>query len=157
MPLSWTAAAKVAALAAQTDAAFWFLLEISHETFPEPYRFVNNTEVVHRLGFDWNPAFFEGTLPEEGPSGATQTKLMIENIDRSLLDALRPLETPLNVNVYVATSADEDAIVGPYEFTWREHQFDATAIIGGLQGDDILNSRWPRHEFTPSYFRGLFS
>lgn len=156
VPRSLSAIMQTEALAQETDAAFWALLELSHPTLATPLRFCTNNETVPRLDVDWNPAFFEVTLPEESDDKLSKVTLAIENIDRTLLDALRALATPLSVALYVATSADEDLVVGPFEFTWRDTQYDAVVIQASLEAEDLLNQRYPRDEFVPSRFPGLF-
>lgn len=156
MPRSLPELATRALLAAQSDAAVWFLLEISHPTeLPTPLRFVNNTEPVVRLGETWNPYWFDVTLPSEDADQLPKVTLTLENIEREILDALRALESPLDVKLYVVTSADETMVVGPVEFVWRDTQYDATTIQGSLEGEDTLNQRWPKDEFVPSKFPGL--
>lgn len=156
MPRSLSAIVKTAIMAQQTDAAFWVLLQLSHVTLTTPLRFCSNNEVVTRLGVDWHPAFFDVTLPSEEADRTSRVALTIENIDRTILDSLLSLESPLSVAMYIATSADETLMVGPFEFVWRETQYDARAISATLEGEDFLNMRYPKDEFTPSKFPGLF-
>ncbi len=156
MPRSLSAVVKASILAQQTDASFWVLLQISHATLTTPLRFCSNNETITRLGVDWFPAFFDVNLPTESAEQIPKVVLTIENIDRVVLDALRAIETPLSVALYVATSADEALTVGPFEFVWRETQYDARSISASLEGEDFLNTRYPKDEFTPSKFPGLF-
>lgn len=155
MPRSLTAVVKAAVLAQQTDAAFWVLLELSHATLTTPLRFCTNNEVVNRISVDWNPAVFDVTLPAEAADQLSKVSLVIENIDRTLLDALRALTTPLSVALYVATSADT-SVIGPFEFTWRDTQYDVNSIQATLESEDLLNLRYPKDEFVPSRFPSLF-
>jgi len=147
---------KTQMLAQETDAAFWILLELSHASLSTPLRFCTNNETINRLGVDWYPSFFDVNLPSEQPEQLPKVTLTIENIDRTLIDALRALDTPLAVKLYVATSADVDLAVGPFEFTWRDTQYDATTIQASLESEDLLNQRYPKDEFIPSKFPGLF-
>ena len=156
MPRNLSDVVKTAILAQQTDAAFWVLIELTHVTLATPLRFCSNNETLSRLGVDWFPAAFEVSLPSEESEQLSKTTLTIENIDRTLLDALRALDTPLAVNLYVATSADVALVVGPFEFTWRDTQYDSRTIQASLEFEDILNQSYPKDEFVPSKFEGLF-
>ena len=60
------------------------------------------------------------------------------------------------MSLYVATSADEAMLAGPFEFTWREFSYDAQTISASLESEDILNQSYPKDEFIPSRFSGLF-
>lgn len=156
MPRSLTSIVKAELMAQQTGSAFFFLIALSHPNLVETLRFVRNNEAVVRLGFTWNPTFFEISLPDEGEDSIPRVTLAIENIDRTLSDSLRRLETPMTVDLYVATSADDTMVIGPFTFTWRDTSFDARIINASLEAEDILNQTYPRHRFVPSQFPGLF-
>lgn len=156
MPRSLTAIAKAAALAQNTDAAFWVLLELTHVTLPTPLRFVNNNEPVTRLGYVWTPAFFDVELPSEDSERISAAKLSFDNVDRLLIDSILELTSPLAVSLWVCTSADVDMLVGPVEFTWRDTEYTALRIEATLSFDDLLNQKAVKDEFVPSKFPGLF-
>jgi hypothetical protein len=147
---------KAALLAQNTEASFWVLLELSHETLATPLRFCDNNEEVTRLGVVWSPASFSVTLPNETPDELAKVALSFPNLDRTVLDALRALDTPLSVRIYVAASTDEAMLAGPFEFAWREFSYDAATINASLESEDILNQSYPKDEFIPSRFAGLF-
>jgi len=155
VPRNLTAMMKAAALAMNSDVSFWALVAISHPSFPETYRFVSNSQPVVRLGETWNPYFFEVNLPDESAEELSRTMLVIDNIDRSLLDTVLPLETPITVELYVTSDADE-SVVGPYEFKWRETQYDSKTILASLEFEDLLNQNEVKDEFNPSKFPALF-
>lgn len=162
MPRSTTALFKSRILAQKTGAAFVVLLEVSHPSEPEPFRVCLNNEPVTRLGQIWNPAWFDIALPAEQPERLSQVTLTIENISRELLDLILSLPSPPSVSVWVSAMApgevDDDgpADVGPFEFSWTDTSYDATAIRATLSFEDLLNERYVRDEFVPSKFRGLF-
>jgi hypothetical protein len=146
---------KAALFAQETGSAFWYLLELSHASLATPLRFCTNNEKIARLGEDWFPTWFEITLPAETSEQQTKATITIENIDRTLVDALQTLDGPLDVKIYITPSHDTSTI-GPFRFKWRETDWDAQSIKGSLEPNDLLNELWPKDEFIPSKFPGLF-
>lgn len=155
MPRSPTSLTKAALFAQETGSAFWYLLELSHDTLPTPLRFCTNNQLVTRLSVEWAPTWFELTLPAEDSDQQAKASINIENIDRVLLDALLSLPSPLQVNVFITPSHDE-SVIGPFHFAWRETEWDANTITGSLEPEDLLSEAWPKDEFVPSKFPALF-
>lgn len=156
MPRDPSTLTKAAMLAEQSGAAFWFLLQLDHPTLAQPLRFCTNNEPLVRATFTWAPTWFQIVLPGEDSDQVSAAQLQVENIDGAILQALLQLTSPLQVKIYIATSADEAQLFGPFEFTWRETTWDSTTLSGSLEPDDLLNENWPKDEFTPTKFPGLF-
>lgn len=156
MPRNTSAAFRRALFAQQTGKAFLVLLEITHDMLAEPLRFARNNEAVVRGGQTYSPAWFDVMLPAEDDDQLARVTLEIENIDRTLLEILLSVTSPLRASLSIAMTDEEDIWVGPFDFTWRETTYDARVIAGTLEFEDLLNERWPKDEFVPSKFPGGF-
>jgi hypothetical protein len=156
MARSFSSAAREAVYAAQTEQVFLILLEIDHDDFADPLRFVNNTESIVYDTYSWLPFPFRVDLPDEKDDTISNAKLTIDNIDQSIITELRALGSPATVKVYIIMAATPSLEAGPFEFTLRNVSYDAYAIRGELVYEDRLNLEFPGLQFTPEYFPGLF-
>lgn len=156
MPRNTSAEFKRSLFAQQTGQAFLALLEISHESLPEPLRFARNNEALVRDGQTYLPLWFDVLLPAEDDDQLPKVTLSLENIDRVLLDTILTLTSPPRVSLSVGMSGEDEIWVGPFDYTWRETGYDARTISATLEFEDLLNERWPKDEFVPSKFPGLF-
>lgn len=155
--LNLTASAKEVINAQETGEALLFLLTIEHEDLPAPIRVVANTENITSQGRLFLAYPFQIILPVEDANTAPVGKLVIDNIDRTILSALGQLNSPPTVTLELALSSTPDVVeVGPVVFKWYNTQWTPVAITADLTFEDVLNQRFPGDLFTPADFPGLF-
>jgi hypothetical protein len=123
-----------------------------------PIRVVNNTRPVVSEGKQYVAFPFQIQLPDERDDRVTGVTLRIDNVDRSIVTALRQVTTELSVSLSVVLDSDPDVVeVGPYLFSLKRANYDANAVSGELEYEDILREPMPGHTFTPSFFPAIFS
>jgi hypothetical protein len=123
-----------------------------------PIRVVNNTRPVVSEGKQYVAFPFQVQLPDERDDRVTGVTLRIDNVDRSIVTALRQVTTELSVSLSVILDSDPDVVeVGPYLFSLKRANYDANVVSGEMEYEDVLREPMPGHTFTPSFFPGLFS
>jgi hypothetical protein len=83
--------------------------------------------------------------------------LSIDNVDRTIVEAVRTVSSPPTASLSVVLASDPDTVeAGPFELTIREVQYDALVVTATMAVEDILNEPFPGDLFTPQNFPGLF-
>jgi hypothetical protein len=123
-----------------------------------PIRVVNNTRPVVSEGKQYVAFPFQIQLPDERDDRVTGVTLRIDNVDRSIVTALRQVTTELSVSLSVVLDSDPDVVdVGPYLFSLKRATYDANVVSGEMEYEDILREPMPGHTFTPSFFPAIFA
>ena len=87
---------------------------------------------------------FEIILAADDGSQLPEVQLTIDNIDRTMVAAMRTLSEPPNISVQVVLASQPDIVeIEINNMVLREVTYDAYKISGTLYADDILNSRYP--------------
>lgn len=145
-------------MAQETGEVFLFLLQLSHPSMTT-LRFVNNTVDITSGGETYQAFPFDLAIPDDTADELPRVQLTIDNIDRRIVEAVRSIDTPAMFTLSVIRAADPDtAIAGPYECTLRNVTYTALTVQGDLWPfEDVLNERFPQHDFTPAHFPALFA
>ena len=154
---SLSAAARQAIFAQNTDQVFLVLLKLSHPSLVDSIRCVNNTQAIYSNGELYVPYNFRFDPPDEKLNSTSNGTLTIENIDRSIMEAIESINDPPTVEISVILASQPDVLeAGPREFTIRNVPFDAKKISGTLSSEDTLDIQIPGDRFSPRDYGGLF-
>jgi hypothetical protein len=149
--------ARQAVFAQETKEVFLLLLTLDQATLPDPIRVANNTRDIVSGGETFVGYPFAITLPDEREDSIPQMTLRIDNVNRSIVQALRSITSSptIQLDVVLADSPDtlEASFVG---FTLRRASYDAVIVEGALTLEDVLNQGFPKLAFTPSITPALF-
>lgn len=133
------------------------LLTITHMDLAEPLRFVrNHVDIVSR---DWTfTAFpFEFVPPGQGEDGATPARIVIDNIDRRIVETLRALATPPAVLAEIVLGSDPDTVHESFPVfeinSATGDRMQVSAQLADLDDDGEPAIRW---SFLPSTAPALF-
>jgi hypothetical protein len=156
MPLSQPGIDAV--FAQETDEAFVVLLTVAHAAIDPPVRVCLNGAQIVSNGNTFVPYPFDIRLPRRNGKEMPTVTLRIDNVDRSIVAALRAIDSPATVTVEVVLADSPDVReAGPYVMTLRSARTPNPAeIFGELAYEDVLNEAWPAPTFTPNNFPGLF-
>lgn len=155
MSLSPTALAAV--LAQETDKVFLPLLSISHPDLAEPILVVNDGQNCVSNGGTYLAFPFTIDFPPADPDQAPQVRLVVDNVDQSIIVGIRQLSSAPTISLSVVLSDTPDTIeAGPFNMTLRQAVYDSLTIEGTLNFEDILNEPYPGDAYTPANFPGLF-
>lgn len=154
-PLSTTF--KQAMTSSATDDGAIVLLMISHDDLAETLRFTNNNEDVVSRGNTYLRFPFLFTLPDDYESRPPSARLVIDNIDRRIIEAVRSLSSPPTVTAEVVALSDLETVeLGPIEFQLRDVTADALTVEGTLAFEPVLEDAWPATRMTPATTPGIF-
>ena len=132
------------------------LLVISHADITT-LRFVANTEDITSNGYVYTAYPFDIRLPQECEDQLSQVPIVIDNVDRAIVDEIRSLGGAPNIALSIVLASDPDTVeYGPIDATLRNVEWNFGKITGDLQGEDLLNEGYPGHAFTPITAPGLF-
>ena len=152
-----TAAVKKAIFAGETDEVFFALLTLDHADFAAPFRVVANSVSVVSGGETFVPFPFKLAMPIDKGDAPAFSRLEIDNVDRSIVQAIRAVSSPISASLLIVSSTDPDVVLaGPFDFSIRDIDYDANVVAGNLAFEDFLNESFPGDRFTPANAPGLF-
>ena len=157
-------AAALADLFAQESTKVWLLLlHIEHADLASDIDVVNNNEDVTSSAMGSGSVVYTAfpfaiTLPSESEDEILgQAKLVIDNIERTIVNAVRSISTPPTINLVIIHSDDLDtAVIGPMTFTLQDVGYNALTVEGTIGLPDLLNVQFPKESFNPNPTPGLF-
>lgn len=154
-PLS--SVARRALFAQETDQVFLLLLTIAHPSLTASIRCVDNTEDIVSRGETYIAFPFEITLPDERDETPPRMRLRIDNVDRSIVQAVRTIQSPPTITLEVVLAASPSTIEARFDgFQLRQTTYDALTVEGDLEAEAVLSEPFPAGSFIPSDFPGLF-
>ncbi len=157
-----SAAAMQAVLATRTDQVFLTCLTISppagSNAFPV-IQLVNDKNPLVRTDGTYQPFAFQVKLPDDDDSKIPQVNITIDNVDRSILEAIRTVPGLPIVEFFVVLASTPDTIeVGPFNFSLLSAGYDVMTITGTLgYEEDFLNQQVPGDLYTPTNSPALFA
>ena len=151
-------AARQAIFSQETDEVFLVLLAISGIGLATPLRFVNNSADLVSRGNTYLAYPFRISLPDEREDSPAQVSLSIDNIDQSIVTAVRLLTQPPTIRLEVVLASSPDTLeAGPFDFALRGVEYDAMLVRGTLAFEDFLSESYTADSFDPTRFAGLFA
>lgn len=157
MPRTVSSTLKASVFAQNTEQVYLALLVISHADITT-LRFVCNTEDVTSGGNVYTAYPFDIRLPQERDDQPPQMPIIIDNVDRAIVDEIRTLTSAPDITLTMVLASSPNTLeYGPVEATLRNVKWDLGTITGDLQAEDLLNEPYPGYAFTPQTTPGLFS
>jgi hypothetical protein len=148
---------KTDAFKQEGSEVYLVLVEINHSSLTTPIRVVNNYADVTSNGNLYSAFPFSINLPNDSDEGNLDVTLVIDNIDRTVVDAVRSITGPPTVTISVILASAPNTIeAGPYAMTLREAYYDSMVVTGTLAVEDMLNEPYPIDQMTPALFPNLF-
>jgi len=157
MSRSVSSTLKQAIFAQETDQTFLILLEIDHDDLGSPIRVVNNYSNVTSNGDTYTGYPFEIALLEDTGENIPEISLVIDNVDRQIVDAIRTCTGPPTIALSVILADSPNTVeYGPVDLTVRSAQYDAMTVTATISPDNILNEPYPGDLYSPQNFPALF-
>jgi len=152
-----SSAARTAINAPQTSEVFLVILEITHDGLPAPIRVVNNNEAIVHDGDTYLATAFRFTIPSQEDGKITNSRLIIDNVDRVIVEAIRSIHTPPNVSASVILASNSDIIeAGPWEFKLRNTTYNRSTVSGELVFESYMRDNCGTIKYKNTSFPGLF-
>ena len=143
--------------AAETGDAFIVLLTISHPDLAAPVCVTSDAVTTVSNGTSFVPFPFDLALPSDIDSKSYRAKLTIDNIDRSIVQAVRSLTSAPTVLIQIVRAAAPDTVEVQFvDFNLTNVTYDAYRVQGYLTVEDFTAEPFPSAIFSPGLFPGLF-
>jgi len=107
----------------------------------------------------WFP--FDLTLPNISESSIPRAQLSISGVDRTIIEAVRTIQNPLDINIKIIATSQR-AVEGytPERelngLSLSNVSHSATRVSGNLEFEILLTEPWPWRTFNPVDFPGIF-
>lgn len=146
-----------AMLAPETGEAPIVLLTISHASLATPIRVAGYDQDVTSRGETFVAYPFEITLPTDSGEAAPRARLSIDNVDRSIVAAVRQATgTPPQVTIEVILASSPDTLEASFPvFELRNVKSNALTVDAELTFDGLASEPYPAGRFTPAAFPGV--
>lgn len=144
-----------------------FLLTITHPNLADPI--LLSTDPTERLttsplvygttsrGDQYLDVGMNVTLPDEKDKSPPAAKLVISNVDRSIIPLIRSVTSPASVKIELVLASDPDTVEQEWpalEITAAD--WNAPDISFDLTMESMVTLPYPAGSFNPAAFPGLF-
>jgi len=157
---------KKAVFAQETKEAFICLLTISDPSFVDDIRVCDDPfEVLPTAGVrgvvsrgeEYVYIPFNIELPSQNDSGVARSKLVVDNVSREIVAAVRRATKALSVKIEIVLSSDVDTPEVSFDrFKLERVTYDALQVSGELSMEYYDLEPFPAKRFTASDFPGIF-
>lgn len=148
---------RQALYAAETGEAFLILLTISHPNLDTPVRVTSDSVQTASRGNTFVPFPFDLSLPDEHEMRSPRARLVIDNVDRQIVQVVRSLSSAPTVLIEIIRAADPDTVEAQFfDFKLTGVSYDAQRVEGDLTIEDFVAEPYPAASFSPGFFPGLF-
>ena len=137
----------------ETSVAVIVLLDIDYGG-EEDIHIARNHEPVESAGVIYEPLAFDVELHSDRPDAPGSARLVIDNIDRRLITAVRSA-TEIFITLKLVSTLDLDVAELEERYKLKSVGYTAQRVSGDLVLDDYLWDRWPNGQYTPRHFRGI--
>lgn len=143
--------------AAESGEAFIILLTFTHESLAAPIRVSGDAVDTQSRGEVFIAYPFSLVLPDDAEGRAPRAKLVIDNVGRQVMEAVRGLETAPALLMEIVRAADPDTVEATFsDFKLQNVVYDSQAIEAELSIEDFTAEPYPAATFCPSLFPGIF-
>ena len=157
MSRNLSTAARNALYAAETGEGFAVLLTLSHAGLATPLRVAGSDAAITSRGDTFMPYPFKLTLPDDAERQSPEARLVIDNVDRQIILALRNLNTAPLVTIEIVRMADTNTVEARFDsFRLGQVSYDMHMVEGVLSLEDFTAEPFPAGCFSPAHFLGLF-
>ncbi len=158
MSRTLSSALEAAVYSRESSKVALFLLEITHADLPAPIRVVCNHTAITSGGNVYSPYYFEIQLPDDTEEVISGTvKLVIDNTDRAIVEAIRSIDTPATVNLYLVAADTPDTVeISLTGMKLRNVSYDFANVSGDLVYEERLSNQIPQHRCTPNLVPGIY-
>ena len=149
-----------------TNEVFTVLLTISHESFIDDIRICSDPAVllpvagvrgVVSRGDEFIYLPFEVVFPSQDDSGISNATIVTDNVDRTIIAAIRGADSPVDITVELVLSSDPDTVEASVEnFRLEGVTYNSLTVSGQLSVEYFDLEPFPKGRFTPSEFPGIF-
>lgn len=154
-PLSLSA--KQALFSAETGEAFLILLTLDHASLAAPIRVTSDAVNTVSQGNTFIAFPFDLVIPDDTEGASPRARLIIDNIDRTIVAAIRAVSSSPSALIEIVLASDPDTIEASFpDFKLTNVSYDSLSVSGDLTVEDFTAEPWPSAIFSPANFPGMF-
>lgn len=143
--------------AAQTGQAYLCLITISHPALATPIRLTSDAVATVSNGETFVQFPFMFQIPDDRSDQLPVGKLTIDNIDLSIITALRSIgNVPAQCLMQIILASTPDTIEVQWTMNIRNVNWEAPQVTMDLRFDEILDEPFPGDLVTPSTLPAVF-
>lgn len=143
--------------ARETGEVLLELVTLSHAGFRSTIRRVDNTEDIVSRGETWLARPMQVVLPRETASGSTTGRIVFDDTDLEVSEALRAVATPPDVVIEIVRASDTEAVERSYRhLEVSTVTIDDVVATVGLGLADYRREFFPAGTMSPPEFPALF-
>jgi hypothetical protein len=147
---------RAKAYATEQDDPWIALLVFTHPDLPGALRFTDGGANVTVSGDLYTYEPFKIRLPEETDDAPAVGKLVLDNVTRAVIAALRSIEGPITLDLSIVLASNPTVVErGPYEFEIPGARWNASTVDIDLLVDSAYGEMVPTDIYSPAYFPGL--
>ena len=155
MPRNLSQTARDAANAVESGEVFLWLVRFYNPDIQD-IRVVNNNEPVTSNGEMFNAYAFNIVMANQDAQ-QPKLKITLDNVDQSLIDEIRSLDTPMRADLQLVLFSQPDVVEIEYRnLVLRTVSYNAQSISGTLAVNEIFSARFPAHQVDSSQYSGVF-
>jgi phage-related protein len=148
---------REAIYAQETNEVFLVLITIDHADLDDPLRLVNNSVSVVSRGNTYYAAPIQVVLPTDAEGEVPRARLVVDNVDRTIVAAVRAISSAPTVTLEIVKGSDLDTVEAAYnDLQLKDVRYDSLVVEGELNQENFLTEPFPSGAFTPGFFPGLF-
>ena len=141
----------------ETSEAFIVLIKIDHSSLSSPIRVSSDGVNTSSNGETFIAFPFELELPISDPDQPPRARITIDNVDRSIVTAIRSISTEATVDIDIVLASDPNTLEISYSgFKLTNVDYDALVVSGDLGFEDFFSEPYPSRVFSPADFPGGF-
>lgn len=141
----------------ESNDPFLTLITLSHPSFPQDIRLVNNTENVTSNGLEFIAFPMKIVLPRDDGETNREVTIEFDNVSLELMTELRTVTTFIDVKLEMVLASIPDAVQMSFEeLKIQSINYNKTRVSARLFMDSFLNTEISSEKYTPSNYPGIF-
>ena len=141
----------------ESSECFILLVTIAHDDLAVPIRVTSDGVDTVSRGNTFISFPFDIDLPSSSSERAPQARIVIDNVDRQIVQAVRSISSPPSVLMEIVLASDVETV----EIDWPDFElidvnYDHLTVEGLLTQERFLTEPYPFQQMTPKHFPGLF-
>lgn len=158
MSVTTSADLRAALYAPSTDKVLIDLVTIEHPDLPSPVRFCTDSVSITSRGNLYTHIRAAMALPDDVEGGQPRIPLVIDNVSRELVIAIRQIESPPTVTVETIVASAPDVVeLGPFVYEPEEVEINQFELRLNLALEALQTEPYPAPIFNPAQFPLMFN
>ena len=141
----------------ESSDPFLTLVTLSHESFAEDIRLVNNTKDIVSRGLTFSAFPMRVRFPADDGETTREFSIDFDNASIELVEAVRSVTTQIGVKIELILASIPDVVqVVQDELAIASIGYNSKKISAKIVLDGFLNTAMTSERYTPSKYPGLF-